>query len=121
MNQITPSDLTSQTLFVDEIRKLWGKMFLSTLISSIILHLTGSIVLFVRLRSHHYAKYLTFLVFIAGIFTPLFLGSVTNALIASILVLSGRFNLSIFIVISIGLIQTLCVVGVEFLHIMQTL
>ncbi len=96
-------------------------MFLSTLISSIVLHTIGSIVLFVRLRSHHYAKWLALLVQLAGLFTPLFLGSVTNALISSILVYSGRFDLSFFIIISIGLAQTFVVVAVEFLRIVQTL
>jgi hypothetical protein len=96
-------------------------MFLSTLISSILVHLIGAIILFVRLRSHHYAKYLAFFVLMAGFITPLFLGSITNALIAAILVFSGRFDLSFYIIISIGLTQTVCVVAVEFLRIMQTL
>ena len=97
------------------------QMFLSTLISSILLHTIGSIVLFVRLRSHHYAKWLALLVQLAGLFTPLFLGTVTNALIASILVFSGRFDLSFFVIVSIGLAQTFVVVAVEFLRIVQTL
>lgn len=106
---------------MNEIRRLWWQMFISTLVSSLIIHLIGSLVLFVRLRSHHYAKYLALLVMLAGLFTPLFLGSITNALIAAILVFSGRFDLSYYIVISIGLTQTVCVVAVEFLRIMQTL
>ena len=111
----------AQPTMMSEIRKLWYQMFLSTLISSIVFHSIGSIVLFIRLRSHHYAKWLALLVQLAGFFTPIFLGTVTNALIASILVYSGRFDLSLFIIISIGLAQTVCVVAVEFLRIIQTL
>ena len=82
----------AQPTMMSEIRKLWYQMFLSTLISSIVFHSIGSIVLFIRLRSHHYAKWLALLVQLAGFFTPIFLGTVTNALIASILVYSGRFG-----------------------------
>lgn len=113
--------MSSTQLMMVEIRRLWYQMFLSTLISSIIIHSIGSIVLFIRLRSHHYAKWLALLVQLAGFFTPIFLGSVTNALIAAILVFSGRFDLNVFIIISIGLTQTVCVVAVEFLRIIQTL
>lgn len=111
----------STQIMVVEIRRLWYQMFLSTLISSIIIHSIGSLVLFIRLRSHHYAKWLALLVQLAGFITPVFLGSVTNALIAAILVFSGRFDLSFFIIVGIGLAQTVCVVGVEFLRIIQTL
>jgi hypothetical protein len=113
--------MSSTQLMMVEIRRLWYQMFLSTLISSIIIHSIGSIVLFIRLRSHHYAKWLALLVQLAGFITPIFLGSVTNALIAAILVFSGRFDLNVFIIISIGLTQTFCVVAVEFLRIIQTL
>jgi hypothetical protein len=113
--------MSSTQLMMVEIRRLWYQMFLSTLISSIIIHSIGSIVLFIRLRSHHYAKWLALLVQLAGFITPIFLGSVTNALIAAILVFSGRFDLNVFIIISIGLTQTVCVVAVEFLRIIQTL
>lgn len=109
------------TQMIDEIRRLWYQMFLSTLISSIICHSIGSAVLFVRLRSHHYAKWLAIIIIVAGFATPVLLGSVTNALIASILVFSSRFDLPIYIVIAIGLAQTVCVVSVGFLRIIQTL
>lgn len=109
-----PNDMT-------RIRQLWYQMFLSTLISSIVIHSIGSIILLVRLRSHHYAKWLALLVQLAGFLTPIFLGSVTNALIASILVISDRYELPFYIVISIGLAQTLCVVAMQFLKIIQTL
>ena len=113
--------MNSTKMMMDEIRRLWYQMFLSTLISSIILHSIGSLVLFIRLRSHHYAKWLALVVQLAGFVTPLFLGSVTNALIAAILVFSGRFDLSFYIIISIGLTQTVCVVAVSFCRIIQTL
>ncbi len=58
---------------------------------------------------------------IAGLITPIFLGTLTNALIAAILVFSGRFDLNIYVIISIGLTQTLAVVAIEFLRIIQTL
>ncbi|CAF0890210.1 unnamed protein product [Brachionus calyciflorus] len=103
------------------IYKLWYQMFLVTLISSVICHSIGSLVLFFRLRSHHYAKWLALIVQITGFITPIFLGTISNLLIASILVFSNRHNLSFFIVTSIGLAQTLCIVAVEFLKIMQTL
>lgn len=104
-----------------QIRQLWYQMFLSTLISSIVLHSIGSIILLVRLRSHHYAKWLALLIQLAGFLTPIFLGSVTNALIASILVISNRYELPFYFVISIGLAQTLCIVAMQFLKIIQTL
>ena len=115
------SNQNQNAIMMIELRRLWYQMFLSTLISSLVLHLIGSLVLFIRLRSHHYAKYLTFLVLIAGLFTPLFLGTITNALISAILVFSGRYNLPFYIVVSIGLTQTFVVIAVEFLRIMQTL
>ena len=104
-----------------ELRKLWYQMFLSTLISSVIIHSIGSVILFIRLRSHHYAKWLALIVQLAGFITPIFLGSVTNALIAAILVFSSKLDLPIYVTISIGLAQTICVIGVEFLRILQTL
>ena len=106
---------------VTEIRRLWYQMFLGTLISSIVLHSAGSIVLYLRLRSHHYAKWLAILVQLAGFLTPIFLGSVTNALIAAILVFSSRFDLPFYIIILIGVCQTFIVVLIGFLRIMQTL
>ena len=106
---------------VNEIRRLWYQMFLSTLISSVAVHAIGSLVLFVRLRSHHYAKWLALLVQLAGFATPLLLGSVTNALIAAILVLSGRFDLPFYVIILIGVAQTACVVLLGFLRVIQTL
>lgn len=106
---------------VDKIQKLWYTMFISTLASSVIFHLIGALVLFIRLRSHHYAKWLTLLVILAGFVTPLFLGSITNALIAAILVFSNRDNLPFYINSSIGLAQTVCIIAVQFLKIMQTL
>ncbi len=111
---------TELTMIV-EIRRLWYQMFLSTLISSVICHSIGSAVLFVRLRTHHYAKWLAMLIMLAGFVTPVVLGSVTNALIASILVFSSRFDLPVYIVIAIGLAQTVCVVSIGFLRIIQTL
>ena len=104
-----------------EIRRLWYQMFLSTLISSMVIHAVGASILFVRLRSHHYAKWLAMLVQLAGFVTPICLGSVTNALIAAILVFSGRYDLSFYIIVLIGLAQTVCVVFIEFLRIIQTL
>lgn len=104
-----------------EIRKLWYQMFLSTLISSIVCHLIGAIVLFIRLRSHHYAKWLALVILLAGFATPVILGSVTNALIASILVFSSRYALPFYIIIAIGLAQTFCVIAIGFLRIIQTL
>lgn len=104
-----------------EMRRLWYQMFLGTLISSIIIHAIGSFVLFVRLRSHHYAKWLAMLVQIAGFLTPIFLGTITNALIAAILVFSKRTELPFYIVVLIGVCQTVAVVAVGFLRIMQTL
>lgn len=112
---------TSDMNDMAQISQLWYQMFLSTLISSIVIHSIGSFILLVRLRSHHYAKWLALLVQLAGFLTPIFLGSVTNALIASILVISNRYELPFYIVISIGLAQTLCVVAMQFLKIIQTL
>ena len=106
---------------MNEIQKLWYQMFLSTLISSILVHLIGAAVLFVRLRSHHYAKWLAMIVLLAGFLTPLFLGSVTNALIAFILVFSSRYDLPYYVIMLIGVAQTVCVVAVGFLRIIQTL
>ncbi len=106
---------------MNEIQKLWYQMFLSTLISSILVHLIGAAVLFVRLRSHHYAKWLAMIVLLAGFLTPLFLGSVTNALIAFILVFSSRYDLPYYVIMLIGVAQTAAVVAVGFLRIIQTL
>lgn len=106
---------------VTEIRRLWYQMFLGTLISSIILHALGSLILYIRLRSHHYAKWLALLIQFAGFLTPLFLGTITNALIAAILVSSGRKGLPFYIVVLIGICQTIAVVTIGFLRIMQTL
>lgn len=103
------------------IYKLWYQMFLVTLISSIICHSIGSLVLFIRLRSHHYAKWLALILQLAGFITPVFLGTITNLLIASILVFSKRHDLPFLGLISIGLAQTFCIVSIEFLKIMQTL
>jgi len=64
-----------------------------------------------RLRAHRYAKWLALIIQLAGFATPLLLGSITNALIAAILVFSGRYDLPIYIIIAIGLAQTVCVVG----------
>lgn len=115
------SNVEQNPTMIGEIRNLWYQMFLSTLISSVVLHSIGSLILYIRLRSHHYAKWLALIVQIAGFITPIFLGSITNALIAAILVFSGRYTLSFYIAVSIGLGQTICVVAVEFLRIMQTL
>ena len=106
---------------MNEIQKLWYQMFLSTLISSILVHLIGAGVLFVRLRSHHYAKWLAMIVLLAGFLTPLFLGSMTNALIAFILVFSSRYDLPYYVIMLIGVAQTAAVVAVGFLRIIQTL
>jgi hypothetical protein len=111
----------TDAVVLTEIRRLWYQMFLSTLISSIVIHAIGSIILYIRLRSHHYAKWLAILVQLAGFLTPIFLGSATNALIASILVFSSRYDLPSYIIILIGVCQTLAVVIVGFLKIMQTL
>ncbi len=113
--------ITENGKIMNEIQRLWYQMFLSTLISSIFIHLIGSIVLYIRLRSHHYAKWLALVVQIAGFLTPLLLGAVTNALIAAILVFSSRFDLPYYIIILIGVAQTVCVVAVGFLRIIQTL
>lgn len=103
------------------IYKIWYQMFLVTLISSIICHSIGSLVLFIRLRSHHYAKWLALVLQLAGFITPVFLGTITNLLIASILVFSNRHDIPFLGLISIGLAQTICIVSIEFLKIMQTL
>jgi len=113
--------ITENGKIMNEIQRLWYQMFLSTLISSILIHLIGSIILYIRLRSHHYAKWLALVVQIAGFLTPLLLGAVTNALIAAILVFSSRFDLPYYIIILIGVAQTVCVVAVGFLRIIQTL
>ena len=113
--------ITENGKIMNEIQRLWYQMFLSTLISSILIHLIGSIILYIRLRSHHYAKCLALVVQIAGFLTPLLLGAVTNALIAAILVFSSRFDLPYYIIILIGVAQTVCVVAVGFLRIIQTL
>ncbi len=104
-----------------EIQKLWYQMFLSTLISSILVHSIGSLILYIRLRSHHYAKWLAMVVQLAGFLTPLLLGAVTNALIAAILVFSSRYDLPYYVIILIGVAQTIAVVAVGFLRIIQTL
>jgi biotin transporter BioY len=119
-SSVVSSGSENEALF-SEIRKLWYQMFLSTLISSAIVHCIGSIVLYIRLRSHRYAKWLSLIIQMAGFATPLLLGSITNALIASILVFSGRLNLPIYAIIGIGLAQTICVVAVGFFRISQTL
>ena len=108
-------------VMITEIRRLWYQMFLGTLISSLIVHAIGSLVLFIRLRSHHYAKWLAMLIQLAGLVTPVCLGSITNFLIASILVFSGRYDLPYYFIILIGVAQTVCVVAVGFLRIIQTL
>ena len=41
---------TSPMVFM--IRKLWYQMFLSTLISSLLMHSIGAVILYVRLRTH---------------------------------------------------------------------
>ena len=102
-------------------RNLWYQMFLATLLSSLLIHLFGAILLYVRLRKHRYAKYLALTIQIAGLATPLLICSVSNALIAIILVFTERFDISWFYVILIGCLQTVCVIAVEFLRIIQTL
>jgi len=121
MEMLQPTEKITTDLMMFEIQRLWYIMFLSTLISSILVHFVGSLVLYVRLRSHHYAKWLALVVQIAGFLTPLLLGAVTNALIAAILVFSSRFDLPIYIIILIGVAQTVCVVVVGFLRIPFTL
>lgn len=105
----------------EHLRRLWYQMFLSSLISSIILHAIGSAVLFIRLRKHMYTKWLIIVIILAGIVTPLILGNINNILIASILVFSGRYDLPLYAAILIGLCQTIFVVTIGFLKILQTL
>ncbi len=120
----TPSSSVSE-LQSEAIRRLWYQMFLSTLISSIILHSIGSLVLFIRLRKNNrYTRWLIFSILLAGVFTPLVLGSVNNILIASILVFSGNIgsdSLPFYSIILIGLCQTIIVLLIGFLKILQTL
>ena len=104
-----------------QLRRLWYQMFVSTLVSSIILHSIGSLVLFIRLRKHMFTKWLIIVILIAGVVTPLVLGSINNILIASILVYSGRYDLTLPWLILIGLCQTMLVVLIGFLKILQTL
>ena len=115
------SERNDSGVMMIEIRRLWYQMFLGTLISSLIAHSVGSLVLYIRLRSHHYAKWIAMLIQLAGLITPLCLGSITNFLIAAILVFSGRFDLPYYFIILIGVAQTVCVVAVGFLRIIQTL
>jgi biotin transporter BioY len=104
-----------------DIQRLWYQMFLSNLISSVLIHTVGAFILYIRLRSHHYAKWLAIIVQLAGFATPILLGSITNALLASILVFSHRADVPFYILIAIGLAQTLYVVSIGFLRIIQTL
>ena len=120
----TPNRLGDEAFTMSELRRLWYQMFLSTLISSIILHSIGSFVLFIRLRKHMYTKWLIIVILLAGVLTPLVLGSVNNILIASILVFSGNSgsqSLPFYSIILIGLCQTIVVVMIGFLKILQTL
>ena len=106
---------------VSTIRRLWYQMFLSTLISSLAIHLIGAIVLYVRLRNHRYAKYLAMVIQFAGLTTPILICSISNALIAVILVFTDRYDMSVYFLFLIGCMQTICVIGFEFLQIVQTL
>ena len=124
-NSTTTSTTETSLTMTESIRRLWYQMFLSTLISSIILHSIGSLVLFIRLRKNNrYTKWLIFSILIAGVVTPLVLGSVNNILIASILVFSGNMgseSLPPYSIILIGLCQTIIVLLMGFLKILQTL
>jgi hypothetical protein len=115
------SFLTSNVTTMSELSRLWYQMFLSTLISSIILHSIGAFVLFMRLRKNSYTKWLVLVILLTGILTPLTLGSINNILIASILVFSSRFDLPFYATILIGLGQTIFIILVGFLKLMQTL
>lgn len=110
---------TSPMVFM--IRKLWYQMFLSTLISSLLMHSIGAVILYVRLRTHKYAKWLALLIQIAGLTTPILICSVSNALIAVILVFTQLYDIHILAIISIGFGQSVAVVAVEFLRVIQTL
>ena len=112
INPITPTS---------EIGRIYGNMFIATLISSIVLHSIGALILFIRLRKHSYSLWLLGAMLLAGILTPAIVGSISNALIASILFFSMRIDLPYWFLVLIGVCQTLIVVGMGFLKIIQTL
>jgi flagellar biosynthesis protein FlhB len=112
INPVTPTS---------EIGRIYGNMFLSTLISSMVLHSIGALILFIRLRKHSYSLWLLGAMLLAGLLTPAIVGSISNALIASILFFSMRIDLPYWFLVLIGVCQTLIVVGMGFLKIIQTL
>lgn len=104
-----------------EIGRIYGNMFLSTLISSMILHSIGALILFIRLRKHSYSLWLLGAMLLAGILTPIIVGSISNALIASILFFSMRIDLPYWFLVIIGVCQTLIIVGMGFIKLILTL
>ncbi|KAL1489479.1 hypothetical protein ABEB36_014367 [Hypothenemus hampei] len=62
--------------------KMWYYVFMSALVSSIVVHTIAALIAFLTLRKHKFGKYFPIAIILMGILTPAVTGSVSSAAIA---------------------------------------
>ena len=100
--------------------EMWYQIFLWALFSSMFVHIVAASIAFCRLRKHKIQFWMTLLIFVSGIFTPLTAGVITSAAIAGVYRASG-FTLNPLYALVWGISQTIVIIFFSFARLLATL
>lgn len=100
--------------------EIWYQVFLWALFTSIIVHAIAAIVAFLQLRKHKYGRWVSVIIIVMGVLSPLTGGVITSATIAGFY-RGSDFEMKPFFAICWGLGQTVVVVVISFSRILATL
>lgn len=100
--------------------EIWYQVFLWALFTSIFVHAIAAIMAFLRLRKHKYGRWMSVIIIVMGVLSPLTGGIITSATIAGFY-RGSDFEMKPFFAFIWGLGQTVVVLVISFSRILATL
>ena len=100
--------------------EMWYQIFLWALFSSMFVHVIAAVIAFGRLRKHRLGRWMSVLIIITGILSPLTGGVITSAAIAGVYRASG-FELKPLYALVWGVGQTIVIIFFSFTRLLATL
>ena len=99
---------------------MWKTIFTSALLSSIVIHTCAALIAFVTLRKHKFGRFFSIFILVMGFVTPATIGVIYSAVVA-LVAYTGKFHLTWFYAILLGVGQTLVFICFGFTRILAML